>query len=78
MEHESNSTPSTHRADPLASSLFTEHARHDQSEAQLKLGRVLAYIISLAHETPPATEPLETNAAGKTDVEREVKDADAR
>ena len=78
MGHESNPTSSTHRADPLASSLRTGSARHDQSEAQLKLGRVLAYIISLAHETPPPTEPPENNAADRTDVEQGGKDANAR
>ena len=78
MGHESNSTPSTHQTNPLASSLRTGLARHDQSEAQLKLGRVLAYIISLAHETPPPTEPPESNAADRTDVEQGDKDANAR
>ena len=78
MGHESNSTPSVHQTNPLASSLRTGPARHDQSEARLKLGRVLAYIISLAHETPPPTEPPESNAADRTDVEQGGKDANAR
>ena len=78
MGHEPNSTPSMHQTNPLASSPLAENARHGQSEGQVKLGRVLAYIISLAQEPPTLTEPLGTNDLGKTDVEQGGKNADAR